>query len=86
MNVRLDYRHINYWQSAMGAHRVVGTGERLQVQEAQSQARPAEIESLPQRPSTGGSEPIRDSRRRAAMPSLPRRAFCPKIWRSQARE
>jgi hypothetical protein len=86
MNVIIDYARIRYWQSTMGAHRVAGTRERLQVQEAQSQARPAEIESLPQRPSAGGSEPIRDSRRRAAMPSLPRRAFCPKIWRPQARE
>jgi hypothetical protein len=86
MNVRIDYTRIAYWQSAMGADRVAGTRERLPIQEAQSQARPSEVESLQERPPVSGSEPVRDSGRRPAVRDLPRSTYCPKIWRSQAGE
>ena len=88
MNVTIDYTRIAYWQSSMGARRLARTRERLPVQETQSQGqgRPSEIEPLQERPSVGTPEPVRGSGRRAAVSYLPRRTFCPKIWRSQARE
>ena len=74
MNVRLDYRHIHYWQRTLGrADRTPSADKSIGVHasETRREVRPEAAEPLQQGAPDAGAQPLRDARRGKALRSLP---------------
>ena len=66
MNVRLDYRHINYWQRTLGCRdRTLssGPGAGIHAQEASREMRAQAASELQQRAPNAGAQSLRYPRR-----------------------
>jgi hypothetical protein len=66
MNVRLDYRHIHYWQRVLGRpDRTLGTHEspRVYPQNSSGEVRPPDAEPLQQGAPAGRPQSLRHPQR-----------------------
>jgi hypothetical protein len=73
MNVRLDYRHIHYWQRTLGRADHVPSaypGYRIHATEEGRKVRPTSPNPLPQGAPDGSAQPLCDTRRGKALRNL----------------